>query len=180
MVSIISEKGYPHDGKILTLLNYYERYISVREGGVLIVGKDSQGKEFKPKNKPYVRSYYTLPSGSSYSVPVGSEPKKNHPAIHFPFQLEYNLSTEEILEENKTEAESNNFMRKFNLTLMDESFHGIELNAQNEEWFKYLTIWGAFELAQDVVSGRVSNHFWGEMYHELTPELEEFLKDHRK
>lgn len=95
MVKIISERGYPKDDELLFIVDHF-RTIPC-EGVFLIVGKDSQGREYKPKNEPAVRSSYILPSGVEHGVPVGSDPEKNHPAIYFPFQLNCRLSSSEIV-----------------------------------------------------------------------------------
>ncbi len=170
MVTIISDKGYPEDDQVLTRVDYYIK-VSPSEGGILIVGKDSQGREYKPKNEPAVRSSYVLPSGAHYRVAVGSDPEKNHPAIYFPFELNARLGYPEILD---VKAFDDEFFSKFDLTLMDESMQKISLDAEVEGIFKEIAVWGAYELA-----GLVRNHFWGEMYRERTPALEKFLEAYR-
>lgn len=171
---IRSDQGYPRDDELLTRVDYYIT-VSPCEGGILIVGKDSRGTEYKPKTEPAVRSFYVLPSGSQYSVPVGSDPEKNHLAIYFPFQLDTRRWNPKISNE-ALEAQDfdDKFFDKFDLTLMDESKQRISLDTEVEGIFKKIAVWGAYEL-----KGLVRNHFWGEMYLERTPALEKFLEAHR-
>ena len=98
-------------------------------GGYLLVGKDINGRDYKPKTEPAVRSSYVLPSGTQYGVPVGSDPEKNHPAIHFPFQLETRHWNPRIID-GTLEAQDfdDEFFDKFDLTLMDESMQRISLD----------------------------------------------------
>lgn len=114
MVKIMSNQGYPEDNEVLTRVDYFPK-VTQSEGGILIVGKDSQGREYKPKNEPAVRSSYVLRPGKSYRVPIGNDPRENHPALFFPFELRHNLSCQEIVEANKRGLEE--FLSKFDLTL---------------------------------------------------------------
>jgi len=174
MVKIISDQGYPKDDGVLIRVDYYNTD-SLCEGGILIVGKDSQGREYKPKIEPAVRSSYVLPSGTQYGVAVGSDSEKNHPAIYFPFQLDTRRWNPEIID-GVLEAQNINdeFFDKFDLTLMDESMRSISLDAEVEGIFKEIAVLGAYEL-----KGLVRNHFWGELYGERTPVLEKFLEAYR-
>lgn len=168
MVRIISEQGYPKDEQVIVRVDYYIK-VSPCEGGILIVGKDSQGREYKPKNEPQNRGFYVLPSGTCYSVAVGSDPEKNHPAIYFPFELQRHG-------EPKSTDPHDEFIKKFGLTLRDEAMQRIILDTEVEQIFKEIACWGAFELSEDTRVGKVSSHFWGEMYRERTPVLEKFLE----
>jgi hypothetical protein len=176
MVTIISSQGYPQDTDILARVDYFKGQ-SVHEGGIFIIGKDSKGEEYVPKIKPDTNSFYHLPSGKIYSVPVGSDQKKQYPTIHFPFELRHNLSWQKIVKANK--AGYDTFLSKFNLTLMDENFQSIPLDPENEDFFKYVASWGAFELAEDARLGKISNYFYGERYNERTSALETFLEGYR-
>ena len=171
---IMSKQGYPEADEVLTRVDYYIT-ASPCEGGILIVGKDSQGREYKPKTKHAVRSSYVLPSGTQYSVPVGSDPEKNHPAIHFPFQLDTRRWNPRTIDGALEEQDfDDKFFDNFDLTLMDESMRGISLDGEVGRVFKEIAVWGAYEL-----KGLVRNHFWGEMYRERTPALEKFLEAYR-
>lgn len=192
MVKIISKRGYPKADEVLVIVDYYIN-ASPSEGGILIVGKDSQGREYKPKTEPAVRSFYVLPSGTRsyvfpsetqscvlfsgtlYSVAVGSNPEKNHPAIHFPFQLETRRWNPRIIYGTLEKQDfDDEFFDKFDLTLMNETRQRISLDGEVGWIFKEIAVWGAYELK---ISGR--NSFWGEMYRERTPALEKFLEDYR-
>ncbi len=169
MLEIISKEGYPKDNQIMARLDYFIG--SNIEGGILIVGKDSQGREYRPRNKPPIIGSYTLPSGSNYSVPVGKTP-----AIFYPFELNAKLRYPEILE---TEQFDDEFFSKFDLQLMGESRERIKLEGDVERLFKEIACWGAWELACATEAGAVRNHFWGEMYRERTGSLEKFLEQYR-
>ena len=172
---IISEQGYPKADEVLARVDYYLTAFPC-EGGILIVGKDINGRDYKPKTEPAVRSSYVLPSGTQYGVPVGSDPEKNHPAIHFPFQLETRHWNPRIID-GTLEAQDfdDEFFDKFDLTLMDESMQRISLDEEVGRVFQEIAVWGAYEL-----KGLVRNHFWGEMYRERTPVLEKFLEAYRR
>ncbi len=171
---IMSEQGYPKADEVLAIVNYFIT-VSPCEGGILIVGKDSKGREYKPKTEPAVRSSYILPSGTQYGVPIGSDPEKNHPAIHFPFRLDTRRWNPRIIDGVLEEQDfDDEFFDKFILTLMDESKQGISLDGKVGRVFKGIAVWGAYEL-----KGLVRNHFWGEMYHERTPAFEKFLETYR-
>ncbi|MBN2367540.1 hypothetical protein JXC34_00850 [Candidatus Woesearchaeota archaeon] len=62
---------------------------------------------------------------------------------------------------------------------MGESLNQLPVETQIEEWFKKIAAWGAFELAEDTRIGKISTHFWGELYLERTPDLETFLQTYR-
>ena len=174
MLYIISKEGYPKNNQILARVDYFilEGHCS---GGILIVGKDSQGIEYKPKGEPR-KCIYSMPQkGATYSIPIDNE--MGHPAIYFGFELKHNLSSQEIIDANKEGYDK--FLSKFDLTLMDESLHKISLDAEIEEFFKYIAAWGAFELAEDARLGKISNRFWGEIYRERTSALEKFLELYR-
>jgi len=168
MVAIVSNQGYPNDNEVLARVDYFITD-SPSEGGIIIIGKDSQGREYRPKHESAVRNSYTLPSGMSYSVPIGSNPEKNHSAIYFPFGLRSRIGYPEILNVKDFDDE---FFDKFDLTLMDDAMQRIfPLSAEVERVFKKIAIWGALELAD-----LIGNHFWGEMYCERTTALEKFLE----
>ena len=171
---IMSEQGYPENGEVLVRLDYYLDSPS-DQGGILIVGKDSRGVEYKPKKSTAAEHSYVLPSGTIYTVPVGSLPENNHPAIYFPFRLNRKRWEPEIAD-GVLQAPSfdDGFSGKFYLTLMDESMKEITLESELEKRFKKITVWGAYEL-----TGLLRNHFGGEMYIETTPALEEFLEIYR-
>ena len=167
MVAIVSNQGYPNDNKVLARVDYF--ISSPSEGGILIIGKDGQGREYEPKGKSAIRGSYTLPSGANYSVPIGSDLGKNYPAIFFSFELVSRLGYPDILNVKDFDDE---FFDKFDLTLMDDAMQRIfPLSAEVERVFKKIAIWGVLELA-----GLIGNHFWGEMYCERTTALEKFLK----
>jgi hypothetical protein len=176
MVNIISEQGYPKDNQILARVDYF---IKARpcEGGILIIGKDSQRREYKPKNNPKVRDSYTLPSGLNYAVPRGRGPEENHPAIFFPFNLNCRLSSSEIT----AKADANeDFMEDLEMVIMDEYGKPISLDNSINNFFKFLACWAVLELADVTMQGVVRNHFWGEMYVPRNPDFEKFLEEYRK
>lgn len=175
MVKIISEHGYPMDSELLVRVDYF---IKARpcEGGILIVGKDSQGREYKPKNEPTVRSSYVLPSGVQYGVAVGSDPEKNHPAIYFPFELNCRLSSSEIV----AKADANeDFFDALDMKVRDDSGKPISLDESLDKLFKFVASYAVLELADITVQGGVRNHFWGEMYIPKASDIEKFLEAYR-
>ncbi|MFH1508704.1 MAG: hypothetical protein ABIE68_00900 [bacterium] len=164
MLCIISDQGYPKDGNVMARVELY--LDNPFEGGIMILGKDSQEKEFKPKHEP--GGSYALPSGKQFRVPVG-----NHSVLYFPFELNCSIGTQEI---KKYEHIDDEFFRHFDLVLMDEFMERIELNdSEIERFFKKMVIWGRLELI-----GVLATHFWGEVYQERTPVVEEFLNRFRK
>ncbi len=173
MVAIISKQGYPKDNEVLAIVNYF---VGVPcEGGILIVGQDSQGREYNPRNEPQTGGCYVLPSGTIYTVAIGSDPEKNHPAIYFSFQLDRQRWQPNIVGGVLKETFDDAFFSKFDLVLMDDARKAIHpLDAEVERAFKEIAVWGAYELA-----GSPKNHFWGEMYRERTPALEQFLEAYR-
>lgn len=172
MVKIISEQGYPDDDQVLVRVEYFIKE-SPSEGGILIVGKDGNGRVYLPKKYPEVRSSYTLPYGGTFGVPVGSDPEHNHPAIYFPFELRRH-------DNPKSTDPDDVFLSKFDLSLMDDYMNRITLDETMDEFFKEIACWGPFELSEDTKCGKVSNHFWGEMYRERISSLEEFLEEYRR
>ena len=172
---IMSEQGYPKDGELLVSVDYF---IKARpcEGGILIVGKDSQGREYKPKNEPAVRNSYVLPSGVQYGVAVGSDPEKNHPAMYFPFELNCRLSSSEIA----AKANANeDFFDALDMKVMDDSRKSIPLEESLDKLFKFIVSYAVLELADITVQGGVRNHFWGEMYIPNAPDIEKLLEAYR-
>ncbi len=171
MVSIISRQGYPKSGQILARVEYFIR-TPLSEGGILIIGKDSSGREYIPKHEQKTRGLFPLPSNSCYGVSMGSDPEKSFPCLYFPFQLKARHTYPNSVEEIDTDGE---FQKNFEMTLMDDTMQVISpLESEVEDWFKFLACWGPYEL-----DGKLSNHFWGEMYHEMTPPLEIFLENYR-
>lgn len=169
MVEIISEEGYPKNNQILARVDYFVD--SPPEGGILIIGKDSKGREYRPKNKSPNKGLYELPSGKLYSVP-----EDENLAIFYPFNLNDRIGYPEILE---TKDFNDEFFSKFDLKLMDDSFRIIKLEKDVERTFKKIACWGVWELACLTEAGAVKNHFWGELHCERTDSLEKFLEKYR-
>lgn len=167
MVRIISEKGYPKTDEVVAIASYNINAF-ICEGGVLIVGRDSQGREYKPRTEPAVRSSYVLPSGEHYGVAIGSDQEKNHPAIHFPFQTDTRRWNQKILDVTLEEKDfDDEFFDNFDLTLMNEAMQRISLDRAVGRIFKEIIVFG------------VKNYFWIEMYCKRTPALEDFLENYR-
>lgn len=164
-MKILSEHGYPRDDELLVRVDYYIGR-SPNEGGILIVGKDSQGREYESKNEQE-SDYYVLPSGLHY-MDRGRGKEKDYPALFFPFQL--TPRPEEFDPDDQDE-----FYRHYEFTLLDECMQKIPLDAKLERAFKELAIWAAWEL-----HGALATHFWGETYGEREPYLERFLERFRK
>ena len=171
MVKIMSEQGYPKDGELLVRVDYF-----IKEGGILIIGKDNQGREYKPKNEPAARNSYVLPSGVHYGVAVGSDPEKNHPAVYFPFKINCRLSFSEIV----AKADANEvFFDALDMKVMDDSGKPISLEERLDKLFKFVASYAVLELADIAVQGGVRNHFWGEMYIPNALDIEKFLEAYR-
>lgn len=170
---ILSEQGYPKDDQILARIDYFRGIAS--EGGIFIIGRDSNGREYKPKQGDGKRSLYKLPSDINFSVPIEVNSASNYPAIYFPFQLDSSRWQPKIID-NTLEKQSfdEEFFKKFDLTLMNESMQTIKLQGELESIFKQFAVYGAYEL-----KGLVSNHFWGEMYKRRNTILEKFLDQYR-
>jgi len=175
MAKIMSKQGYPKDSELLVRVDYFIKP-GPCEGGILIIGKDSQGREYKPKSEPTVRSSYVLPSKMHYSVPVGSDPERNHPAIYFAFELNCRLSSSEIVA--KADADED-FFDALDMKVMDDSRKPISLEGSLDKLFKFIASYAVLELADITVQGGVRNHFWGEMYIPKAPDIEKLLEAHR-
>ncbi len=175
MVKIISEQGYPQDHELLIRIDYFIR-ARPSEGGILIVGKDSQGREYKPKHETTTNGSYLLPSGTQYSVAVGNEPE-NHPALYFPFQSNCGLTSSEIV----AKADANeDFFDVLEMRVMDDSQKPISLCDGVDKLFKFVIGYAVLELADITVRGGVRNHFWGEINIPRTSEIEKLLGAYRE
>ena len=134
-----------------------------REGGILFAAAEMAETE------PTVSAQdCTLPSGTKCSVPSG-----DLPAAFVAFELRGDLGYPEIL---KAEFDAH-FYSRFDITVYQGPGMPIELNSWPgvEQELKKLACWGVWELACDTAEGKTSSHFWGEMFLEKTPVLEEFL-----
>lgn len=176
MVLIISNQGYPKDDELLYRIDYFAMGIPC-EGGILIVGKDAQGREYKPKINPDLKRHsYKTPRGSNYAIPIGSDPAKNHPALSFPFLVNCKLSSAEVV----AKADANeSFSDELDMRVMDEYEKQLELENGISNLFKFLVSYAILELADVTVAGGIRNHFWGELYIPKTDEIEKFLELHR-
>lgn len=174
MVKIISQQGYPQDDELLMRVDYFVRARPC-EGGILIVGKDSQSREYKPKNETTLNGSYLLPSGTQYSVAVGNE-QENHPALYFPFQLNCGLTSSEIVA--KADADED-FFDALEMRVMDDFQKQISLSDGPDKLFKFVVGYAVLELADITVRGGVRNHFWGEIYIPRTSEIEKLLETYR-
>lgn len=175
MVKIISQQGYPQDGELLVHVDYFIKERPC-EGGILIVGKDGQGIEYRPKSVPISRGSYRLPSGAQYSVAVGDNPEKDYPAIFFPFELTCSLSSAEVA----AKADANeDFFDALDMKVMDESREPIVLEESLVKLFKFFGTWAVLDLADATVQSAIRNHFWGEMYIPRAPDIESLLEQYR-
>lgn len=176
MVAIISKEGYPKDNELFVRVDYFIK-ASPSEGGILIIGRDSQGKEYKSKKESQEKCSFSLPSRTHYSVAMGSNPKENHPAAYFPFELKCSLSSPEI----SAKADANeDFTDALDMKVMDESGKPISLDKDISNIFKFIASWAVLEIADTVRQGGVRNHFWGEMYIPKAPDIEKFLEVYRE
>ena len=174
MVKIISKQGYPADHQLLIRIDYF---IKPRpsEGGILIVGKDPQGREYKPKHEAIANGSYLLPSGTQYSVALGNN-EENHSALYFPFQLNCGLTSSEIVA--KVDA-NEDFFDALEIRVMDDSRKPISLSDGVDKLFKFVVGYAVLELADFTVQGGVRNHFWGEIYIPKNQDIERLFETHR-
>ena len=150
-------------------------YHRINEGGLLIVGKDSKGLEYRPKVGPISRGTYVLPSKYQYSVPVGSI-EQDLPAIFFSYTLAHNFwMSEEVIDAYNDDED---FTGKFKLELFDGA-DLIPLEGNVERLFKKVTTECAAEFAESTANGNLVNHFQGVFNCRNNPELEEFLGKYR-
>lgn len=196
---MIRIQEYPKNHEIAVIVYYFFEYPFSRlsEGIFLVIGKDNQGKEYKPRHE--VTGYsYALPSGKYCDVPGG---RKKYPAIYFPFKLSHQLKQPEIFNAeifddkfwskikmtfiNETvqkvapikppENFGDEFLSKLDLILMDETTQKIFLIEPVEKIFKEIAargIWKSANLSQC--------YFWEEVYRKRTSALEEFLEEFRE
>lgn len=171
---------YPEEGKLGIRVDHF--IYEGHEGSILIVGKDSKGEVYYPRNPDGTKNIqvphsYETPSECCFSVPVGSDLEKNYPALQFPYRIskrteEFNLRR--WLESNTNENLLDNFMLQLFPAV---NSHSIEIkDCKVNKFFKTLAVWPLVELAS-IDAPR--NHFWGELYLPRIPELEVFLEDFR-
>ncbi len=175
MVKIISQEGYPHDRELLIRIDYFVKARPC-EGGILIVGKDANGKEYTPKGEPSVGGSYLLPSGTQYNVAAGNE-LENHPALYFPFVVDSKLTSFEIAAHADNDQD---FSDELDLKVMDGSQKPISPEESLDRIFTFVVSYAVLELADIAVRGGVRNHFWGEIYIPQTSDLEKALEMYRR
>lgn len=169
---------YPEEGKIGIRVDHF--ICDGYEGSILIVGKDSKGCVYYPRNPDgtknlAVPSSYQTCSKVHFSVPVGSDPEKNYPALQFLYRIS----------ERERDFDMGRWMRdnpngelrdKFMLMLFpDVDSPSIEIkDPKVNAFFKTLAVWPIVEMA-----GVLANGFFGELYVPRSSELEAFLEDFR-
>lgn len=169
-MKIISDRG-PSADEVIARLDIYAKG-SPYEGGILFAGQDPHGAIYEPRTEP--SGSYRLPSDTLYSVAVGDTP-----AIHFGFELHSTLRYPDIL---TTKEFDDAFYDHFSIKVYDDTGTHIDLTSDSEmdDNFKFVACWGVWELACDTEAGKVSNHFWGEMFLARKPQLAAFLEQFRK
>ncbi len=172
MMAISSKQGYPNDDQLLIRVDY--RLGIQPDGIILIVGKDSQGKEYRPRTAQ--EGSYQYLSGGMVSVPHDLDERKNYPALFFSFQLNSSRWQPKIVDGRLEETKfDDDFYRKFDFKLLDEKAQSIVFpDTETEMEFKELAVWGAYEL-----HGLLAAHFWGEMYVHRDSTWEKFLEEYR-
>ncbi len=151
----------PTNDEVLVRLDYYAG--EQREGGMLCAARDATGGWYEADGPKELR----LPSGTQYSVPRGETP-----ALFFSFRL---LPTREW----PFSDDPDKWQEDFTIDIWDAAGAPVALTGV-ESALKHIACWGAWELREDGRAGKVSNHFWGEMFVAKEQALEALLQRYRK